>query len=151
MLRFHDDPAVMAELGGVRDERQTSEYLSRNLDHWSAYGFGIWMLRELEREVVVGRALLRHLEIEGRDEVEVGYALYPRYWGRGLASEIAESCVAFARHDLGLESLVGVTTLGNQGSQRVLAKLGMLRERELRFKGTSCWLFRIRWAASASD
>ena len=43
---MHRDPAVMAQLGGVRDEAQTAAYLARNLQHWADYGFGLWILRE---------------------------------------------------------------------------------------------------------
>jgi ribosomal-protein-alanine N-acetyltransferase len=143
--RFHCDTAVMAELGGVRDEQQTFEYLSRNLRHWQEFGFGVWMLREIEGAEIVGRAILRHLDLEGVDEVEIGFALYSKLWGRGLATEIGEACVAVARRELGIQSLVGITTLHNHASQRVLAKLGLAREREVDVEGTPCLLHRIRW------
>jgi ribosomal-protein-alanine N-acetyltransferase len=144
--RFHSDTAVMAELGGLRDARQTSEYLSRNLRHWQEFGFGVWMLREIEGAEIVGRAILRHLDVEGVDEVEIGFALYPKLWGRGLATEIGEACAAIGRRELGLQSLVGITTLRNHASQRVLAKLGLAREREVDVEGTPCLLHRIRWS-----
>ncbi len=58
LIQFHRDPAVMAELGGVRDEHQTTQYLSRNVDHWVKHGFGVWVLRESDGSEVVGRAVL---------------------------------------------------------------------------------------------
>jgi len=74
--RMHRDPAVMAHLGGVRDEERTAAYLARNLQHWADYGFGLWILREVSGGDPVGRAVLRHLSVEGVDEVEVGYGFY---------------------------------------------------------------------------
>ncbi len=148
LIQFHRDPAVMAELGGVRDEQQTTQYLSRNVDHWVKHGFGVWVLREIDGPEVVGRAVLRYLPLEGIDEVEVGFALYPRLWGRGLATEVAETCMALARGELGVESLVGVTTPTNHASQRVLLKLGLHYERELLIEETRCFLYRVGWPAS---
>ena len=59
----------MAPLGGVKNETETREYLERNLNHWDAHGFGLWILRERAGGPVIGRALLRHLDVEGRDEI----------------------------------------------------------------------------------
>ena len=151
LIRFHRDPAVMAELGGVRDGDQTAQYLSRNLDHWVKHGFGVWILREIDGSEVVGRALLRYLPVGDVNEVEIGYALYPRLWGRGLATEIAEAAMALARSKLDAESLVGVTTPANRASQRVLAKLGFHYERELLVEGTMCSLYRVSWPTSTGD
>jgi RimJ/RimL family protein N-acetyltransferase len=142
---LHLDPAVMAELGGIRGERETSEYLDRNLHHWSDFDFGVWMLREIDGTDVVGRAILRHLDLEGADEVEVGFTFHQRCWGRGLATEIGERCVGLAREELGLSSLVGVTTLENHASQRVLVKLGLEPEGEVSVAETPCLRYRIRW------
>jgi len=141
---LHLDPLVMAELGGIRDREKTADYLARNLLHWSRYGFGVWMLWEIESGEFAGRGLLRHLDLDGADEVELGFALAKRFWGRGLATEIGERCVSMARNELGLGSLVGVTTLTNHASQRALAKLGMKREGEVSFDGTPCLVHRVR-------
>ena len=62
------DESMMATLGGVRGEAASAEYLARNLEHWAKHGFGIWMLRDLETGSMMGRAVLRHLEINGEDE-----------------------------------------------------------------------------------
>ncbi|MGH7427283.1 MAG: GNAT family N-acetyltransferase [Gemmatimonadales bacterium] len=48
------------------------------------------ILRERGGREPIGRAVLRHLLVEGVDEVEVGYSFYPAYWGRGLAPRAAE-------------------------------------------------------------
>ena len=142
LVEFHRDSDVMAELGGIRDEEQTSEYLSRNLDHWAEHGFGVWALRERGASGFIGRAILRYLPLEGVSEVEIGFALYPRVWGRGLATEVAEACAALAWRGLGVDSLVGVTTPGNRASQRVLLKVGLHYEREIVMEATRYFLYR---------
>lgn len=142
-LRLMDrDPEVMGMLGGVREEAQTLVYLERNLKHWSEYGFGLWILREGERGRVAGRAVLRHLLVEGRDEVEVGYGFYPEIWGRGLATEIAAACLEFARDALHQSSVVAITLPANLASQRVMTKVGLAYERDFDLDGDRHVLFR---------
>src|SRR5262249_51803750 len=80
------------------------------------------------------RAVLRHLDVEGTDEVEIGYAFYPEYWGRGLATEIAAACLAHGRR-LGVPSLVAIINPENHASQRVLTKVGLAYERPARPAG----------------
>jgi RimJ/RimL family protein N-acetyltransferase len=140
--RMHRDPAVMAHLGGVRDDAQTTAYLARNLQHWSDYGFGLWILREVGGEEPVGRAVLRHLLVEGVDEVEVGYAFYPPFWGRGLATEIATACLELGRRRLHLATIVAVTSPENLASQHVLQKVGLVYDRDFTHEGGLASLFR---------
>jgi RimJ/RimL family protein N-acetyltransferase len=141
---MHRDAAVMAHLGGVRDEVQTAAYLARNLQHWTDYGFGLWILRELGGGEPVGRAVLRHLLVEGVDEVEVGYAFYQAFWGRGLATEVATACLELGRRELHLATIVAVTSPGNLASQHVLQKVGLVYERDFTHEGARSSLFRTR-------
>jgi RimJ/RimL family protein N-acetyltransferase len=140
--RMHRDPAVMAHLGGVRDDAQTAAYLARNLQHWADHGFGLWILRDAGGGDPVGRAVLRHVLIEGVNEVEVGYGFYPSHWGRGLATEVTTACLALGRRHLHLRSIVGITSPANLASQRVLRKAGLVHERELVHEGAPSSLFR---------
>ena len=141
---MHTDADVMASMGGVRTEQQTRAYLEKNLKHWDEYRFGLWIVRPQNGEEIVGRALLRHLFLNCADEIEVGYALYAPYWGKGLATEIASTCVAFARNDLGWPSVVAVTRPDNLPSQRVMRKVGMKYERDFVHEGHAAVLFRTR-------
>lgn len=146
LFRMHQDPVQMELLGGVRDEAQTRGYLEKNLAHWANYGFGSWILRERATAQVVGRAILRHLDLDGADEVEVGYSLDPACWGRGLATEIATACLEHARCDLRLTTVVALTRAPNARSRRVLEKIGMTLEREVLHAEGPHLLYRIRYA-----
>ncbi len=143
LRRMDSDEKMMATLGGIRDHAGTAEYLARNLDHWAEHGFGIWMLRDIETGTMMGRAVLRHLEIDGVDEIEVGYGFLPEFWGRGLATEIARACVRIGVEGLRLPSLVAITLTSNRGSRRVLEKAGLLYQRDIVHAGLPHALFRI--------
>ena len=133
---------VMANLGGIRSAQQTAAYLDLNLDHWAAHGFGVWILRELGTDAVVGRAVLRYLRLEDKDEIEVGYGLYPACWGRGLATEAASACVRMGFALPVVESLVGVVLPINHASRRVLEKVGFGYERMVPHVGLTWMLYR---------
>jgi [ribosomal protein S5]-alanine N-acetyltransferase len=145
------DPQYMALLGGTRDAAATQAYLHRNLAHWDEYGHGLWMLRDLEGGggggggrggVMAGRCVLRHLDVEGTDEVELGYGFHPKYWGRGLATEIALELLQLGRVRLGRPSIVAITLPENIGSQRVLTKTGLVYERDIDHDGVPHRLYR---------
>jgi ribosomal-protein-alanine N-acetyltransferase len=140
--RMDQNEWFMAHLGGVRDEAATLAYLERNLAHWAAHGFGLWMLRDPAQRAPIGRAVLRHLEVDGVDEVEVGYGFYPEFWGRGLATEVACACVRIGRAQLGLPSVVAVTLPTHSASQRVMLKAGLTYERDIIHEGLPHVLFR---------
>src|SRR6266516_577672 len=135
------DPAYMALLGGPRSELGTRGYMARNLQHWDDYGFGLWILRDSAGEVA-GRCVIRHLDVEGTDEVELGYGLHTQYWGRGLATEVATELLRLGRHELKRPSIVAITRHDNLGSQRVLVKAGMICEREVEHDGVPHLLYR---------
>jgi RimJ/RimL family protein N-acetyltransferase len=141
---MHADAEQMEYLGGVRDEAQTRAYLDRNLAHWADHGFGLWMVRDRATNDVVGRALVRRLRLDGVDEVEIGYSLRPDCWGRGLGTEIAQACVRYAFDVLRLPSVVALTDPRNARSARVLEKVGMVFEREVRHEGAAHALYRMR-------
>ena len=88
--------------------------------------------------------MLRHLDVEGIDEVEVGYGFLPEAWGRGLATEVARACVRIGRDRLGLGSVVAVTRPDHAASQRVMSKAGLVYERDIVHAGLPHVLFRTR-------
>jgi len=140
--RLQSDPDVMALLGGVRDSAQTAEYLERNLAHWERYGHGVYLVRALDTELVAGLGCLRHLQLDERNEIEIGYLLFPVHWGQGLATEIALACRDLGFTLAGVESLVAVTHPENRASQRVMEHVGMSHERETLLGGQPVVLYR---------
>jgi len=126
----------------VRTEAESLGYLERNLAHWAEHGFGIWVLRDPDAGVPIGRAGLRWVEVEGTPEVEIAYALCPEFWGRGIATDAARACVTIGREWLGTPSLVGLVLPTNLASQRVLQKAALVNERDVTYRGVRHFLYR---------
>jgi len=130
LCRMHHDERIMATLGGTRSDDDTFRYLLKNLDHWKKHGFGLWVFRDKTTGDFAGRGGIRHLAIEGIDEIELAYALRSEYWGNGLATEMAKNLVKISFEKLGLPDLVALTLTTNKASQRVMEKAGLTFERE---------------------
>jgi ribosomal-protein-alanine N-acetyltransferase len=140
---MHQDAEVMKYMNGVRDEEGTKRWLSENLAHWDAHGFGCWMFSDKANGRFVGRALLRHARPDNADEVEVGYALVTRYWGMGLATEMAKAMVEIGFERLKRESLIALVIPANVGSQKVAERIGFRFERNTIWKFVPVMLFRL--------
>jgi ribosomal-protein-alanine N-acetyltransferase len=63
---------------------------------------------------------------------EVGYVLARRYWGRGLMTEAAGAVVEWVIAQPEIHRVWATVDLENVASQRVLEKVGMIREGVLR-------------------
>jgi ribosomal-protein-alanine N-acetyltransferase len=63
---------------------------------------------------------------------EVGFLFSRAYWGNGYAREAMEAIVEFAIADLKIERLWARFHTGNAASQRLLERLGFIREGTLR-------------------
>jgi RimJ/RimL family protein N-acetyltransferase len=137
------NPDYMALLGGVRSEEISRAYVERNLAHWDAHNFGLWILRDSAQRVA-GRCVLRHLDVDGTDEIELGYGFLPHYWRKGLATEVARELLRLGQTELRAPTLVAITTARNLGSRRVLLKTGLAYERDVLHEGVPHMLFRSR-------
>jgi RimJ/RimL family protein N-acetyltransferase len=144
--RMHADVQTMATLGGVRDAAATRRMVGEWIAHWDAHGFGLWIARDAATSEFAGRGGLRHTVVGGNPEVEVAYGFLPAFWGRGLATELAEASVRAGFADLHLVDLVCFTLTTNRASQRVMEKVGFAFEREVEHANLPHRLYRLRAA-----
>jgi ribosomal-protein-alanine N-acetyltransferase len=121
---FASDPEVMQYIGaGPLTYAQARERLARYVRCWEEHGLGMFGVRLREDDVPVGWAGLQPLN--GSPEIEVGYAFGKAAWGRGFATEVASAAVQWGFEELGLDRIVAVASSENEGSRRVMDKLGM--------------------------
>lgn len=139
---MHRDEAMMARIGGVRDEAATRAYLETHVRHWQEHRFGFWMLFDRATGESIGLAGLRWFEHGGERHVELGYGFLPAWWGNGLGTEIAGACIERAQ-EMGFRDLVAITTTDHLASQHVLARLGFVHSGTIMLNGTErAWFVR---------
>ncbi|WP_091737585.1 GNAT family N-acetyltransferase [Phenylobacterium immobile] len=142
LVALHLDAEVSRFLGGVRSAAVTAEYLATNLQHWDDHGFGLWVLRDHAGRFA-GRAGVRWTALEGVAEVEIAYAFHRAFWGRGLATEVAQALVGLWRDGGFSASLVGIASAENGASRGVLTKAGLVYERDAGFHGEPVVVYRL--------
>jgi len=92
-------------------------------------GWGLWAVEVLEIEAFIGFVGLAEPRFEAHfvPAVEVGWRLARGHWGNGYATEAGSAAVAFGFDELHLDELVSFTSAVNERSQRVMERLGMVR------------------------
>jgi ribosomal-protein-alanine N-acetyltransferase len=148
-----DGPALHAVLGHPEVSRwlrpagvtspfspaECDEWAARGAAHWAAHGFGEWVVRHDGEPVARGG--LHHTLADGRAEVEVGWAVAPAAWGRGIATAIGHWSLEAAA-ERGIDGVVAFTRVDNAASRRVMEKLGLRYEREFVHAGLPHVLYR---------
>ena len=104
------------------------EYITNRLiDSYEKHGFGMYIVVLIDTGEPIGVCGL--VKREGLDDVDIGYAFLPKYWSRGFATESALAVKEYAKNTVGLKRLVAITDPANQGSNRVLEKIGLSFEK----------------------
>jgi RimJ/RimL family protein N-acetyltransferase len=114
---------VTKSLGGPFSESQIRERLAREIFFQSAHNLQYWPIFLLGNDEFAGCCGLHPYNLE-KQIFELGYHLCPQFWGKGLATEAAQSVVAHAFGTLGLEHLFAGHHPDNTVSKRILEKLG---------------------------
>lgn len=141
LVALHLDPEVSRYLGGVRSPEATKAYLTVNMAHWDRHGYGLCVLRTPTGEFA-GRAGLRQVVVDDQEEVEIAYTFKRALWGQGLASEIAQALTSHGLVQLELPSLVGLVSVENAPSRRVLEKANFTLERSTTWRGEEIVIYR---------
>jgi RimJ/RimL family protein N-acetyltransferase len=134
MSAINADAEVMRWIGdgSVRDEQQTRAGIEAWESEWDRHGFGLFALELRTTGKLIGFAGLAVPEFlpEVMPAAEIGWRLSRSFWGQGLATEAARVALRFGLIDRGLQRIVSIAQVGNDASERIMAKLGMHLERE---------------------
>jgi RimJ/RimL family protein N-acetyltransferase len=86
---------------------------------------GLSVLTDRTSGDVLGFAGLNPCDVLGKDDLEIGFVLARRAWGKGLAREIGEAQLALGFRELQLSRLLALAYPDNLPSLRVIETLGM--------------------------
>lgn len=141
ILRLVNEPSWLQFIGdrGVRSIEDARQYILKGpLDSYERRGFGLFAVKMKESEIPIGICGL--LKRDSLDDVDIGFAFLPDFWGKGYAYESAAAVMAFAT-TLGLKKIVAIVSKDNQPSIRVLEKIGMRFERVITLPGEDAEVF----------
>ena len=130
LFELVSDPAV-AEWYGTWTLAEAEAEAARIGELWRTDGVHKWMAFDLFTGERVGRGGLSRAQVDGRERLEVGWALHGRFWGRGLATEIGCAACEFAFGELGADEVVSFTEARNLRSRAVMERLGFAYTKEI--------------------
>jgi len=93
------------------------------------FQFGITLRDNEER--LIGNCGIRKASVDSW-EADIGYEIDPNHWGKGYGTETAQALLAFGFRELALHRIWAHCIADNAPSARVLEKVGMRWEGQLR-------------------
>ena len=133
VLRLVNEPSFVSNIGdkGLRNLEDARRFIREG--SWTRQqrpGYGQFLVELKESGAATGICGL--LYRESLDVTDIGFALLPGYWGQGLAYEAAGAVMEYGHSKLGIDKIVGLTSEENLASIKVLKKLGMEFERNVK-------------------
>ncbi|WP_461448878.1 GNAT family N-acetyltransferase [Mucilaginibacter sp.] len=104
---------------------------------------GIWGMFNSKTGEFIGSCLLRPFNGD-YTVMEIGYSMERKYWGQGIATEMAKAMIAYSFSYDDITAVEAVTTLENIGSQKVLQKAGLVHADNLLRDGLELAYFRVQ-------
>jgi ribosomal-protein-alanine N-acetyltransferase len=98
--------------------------IENNTRCFEQHGFGQWSLFLRDTSKLIGFCGFRFF-YDNPPELQLIYGLSPQYWGKGLATEAAETMIQYGFTEHKFEQIISATDLDNIASARVMERLGM--------------------------
>jgi len=134
MFELMTDPSWIQNIGdrGLKNVEDARDFIVRvALASYDRFGFGFFVVEQKDGGVPIGICGLAKRDF--MDDIDIGYALLPAFWGKGYAYEAAAGVMRYARSELGLGRIVAVISPDNESSAKLLGKLGMRDEGLINF------------------
>ena len=102
----------------------TKDYLCYIQDRYSLGDFYDWAIIDRDSRRMIGTCGFTRINT-ANNSGEIGYVINPDFSGRGYATEAARAVMEFGFFTLDLHRIEAKFMKGNEGSLRVMEKLGM--------------------------
>lgn len=131
------DPEVMRFGDGVKSSQWVRNWLRQCIENVDQnLGVSPWIVDEKSRAETIGYCGLFYFpEICGQPEIEIGYRLARRYWGKGYATEAVCAARDHAFYVLDISRLIAMIDPDNTASINVAVKAGFSYEKDVKLQG----------------
>lgn len=148
LYSLYSDSDVTQFLPGKRTRDVAEDHVNSFARQYENSWFTLWAVECNTSGEFVGRVGLWPLD--QTDEIELGYIIARRFWGKGIATETSAACLDYAFSKLKLPSIAAITVAENYASLRVMQKLGFRLVRPDRYYDTDVLYHRLEGKPSAS-
>ena len=129
------DAVAMEFYPAAFDRTAVEQWIAKNVERYRNHGHGLWAMLLKESRELIGDCGCTLQEVEGKNEIEVGYHVRRDLWGRGYATEAARACIDYGFQKLGARRVISMIRPENARSIRVAEKNGMAREKIIFWRG----------------
>ena len=143
LLEIWGDPEAMRFFPCTLDHQAMREWIERNQRRYEQYGHGLWAVTLRGERKLLGDCGLVVQEVDGVEELEVGYHFNRKYWGRGFAAEAARACMDYAFERLGRRRIISMIRPENVPSRRVAERNGLRVEKDVFWRGYRHYVYCI--------
>jgi len=123
---MNDDPEVMRYFPKRLTRAESDALADLISERIEEAGWGLWAVEVRESGAFIGFVGLSNPD--WRSGVEVGWRLARSSWGRGYAPEAGRASLRYGFETLELDEIISMTVPANARSQKVMHKLGMIRD-----------------------
>ena len=144
LMVLEQDPEVLRYItdGKPLPTADIEARLHKAIDFYQHHGgLGKFAVIDREHHDFLGWACLQPLD--QTSEIEIGYRLHQKAWGRGIATETSQLLRDYFFDQLGHKRLVGVVRADNLASKRVLEKTGLQYIKEAVYYNTPVLYFAL--------
>jgi len=143
---FFEDPSSHAhwQVHLESAEREVEKWYARQRERYTQGLGGMNALWEKPGGAFVGYCGLLVQQVDGVQELEIGYSLLGEFRNKGYATEAARLCrdVAFSKYQAG--SVISIISLSNEPSANVARKNGMHIDKQSVYHDNVVNIFRIK-------
>lgn len=125
IFRLFNTPKWLQFIGDrqLRSEADACQYIQqRMLPQFIRLGYGNYTIIEQNTQTKIGLCGL--YDREGLSEIDLGFAFFPEFEGKGFGFEAASKLIEVAKDSFKMTDLCAITDENNLASQKLLAKLG---------------------------
>ncbi len=127
LVPFLMDPIRAAGFGVEKDRPKAWRWFAMNIGHWALHGYGYFTMICKETSAPCG--ITGIWNPEGWPEPELGWVVYEKYEGKGIAREGALRARQWAYEVLGFTTLTSNIVPGNNRSIALAERMGATYER----------------------
>lgn len=143
---FFMDPAAVEFLGThIKEtyEESARVWIDRQMNRYKEGLYGLQALHNKDTDEFMGLCGLIMQDVDGKMQLEVGYHILSKHWGKGYAPEAARLFINYAFDELKADTVISIIVAGNTKSERVAQKNGLRQEKRIEWKGYDVNLFRM--------
>lgn len=118
-------------------------WIDTQLQRYKDNRYGLQAIIDKNTNELIGQCGLLSQIVDDIEELEVGYHVFRKYWGKGYAPEAAKLFIDFAFENNLSESVISIIHKDNVKSQRVAEKNGLKREKETLWRDLPVFIYRI--------